>query len=142
MQDFTSSTHVFFLPAEEEIETAVADRVFRFQNNGSFEPGYLVALDQVSCHQVIGMGVEHDRKAVPLHGNDQVRDLSALRQLLSNEEELCLGQKELVEPSRVREVGAHEPVVDQALDDEPVRPGTENSADDVWKEAHNVQGGL
>jgi hypothetical protein len=80
--------------------------------------------------------MEHDRHAVPLHGNDQIGKLAFRGRRELGKVESRAGEEEFPEPAGVREVGADRPAVDKALNNEAVGSGSESGGNDVLEELH------
>jgi hypothetical protein len=82
--------------------------------------------------------MEHDRYAVPLHGNCHVLQAPVRGRRKFGEKETDTRKVEFPEPAGVRKVGADFPAIDHALDNEAVGAGYEGGANDVLEKLHAV----
>ena len=80
--------------------------------------------------------MQHDRQAVTFDRDGEICKLPVRSRRQMGEQEADAGKEQLPQPSRVRQVRADLPAVDETLDDEPVGTGKEGRGDDVLEEPH------
>jgi hypothetical protein len=80
--------------------------------------------------------MEHDRYAVPLHGDCHVLQAPVRGRRKFGEKETGSGKEEFPEPAGVRKIGAHFPAIDHTFDNEAVGAGPEGGEDDVLEKLH------